>query len=278
MQGMRKPTILRALVPVLLALALPAPSADAQRRVEVYKMKYRTAEEMLPLAQTVMAGSGNVAVDRGTNSLVLIGDPGAVSDVLDLLATQDRKLRTVVLKYDTKRVRDLEAQGFDVRWTAEAGSFRIGNVRRPPGSGSSVAVRAQDETRRLSDSFTGTVRVTEGESTRIETGTTIPFSTAGPYGTNTQFVTAATGFEATTRILGDGRVQVDLAPFAGRLGRGGRIETMNAATLVTVTPGETVVVGGIEEASDSAGVDAFTGARSGSVRDDTVLMLRADIE
>lgn len=278
MARMSPSTLRSGLVSLLLAAALWPSAAGAQRRVEVYKMKYRTAEEMLPIVQTVMAGQGNAAVDRGTNSLVLIGDAAAVSDVLGLLATQDRKPRTVVLRYDTKRVRDLEAQGFDVRWTAEAGDFRIGNVRRPQGAGSSVAVRVDDETRRLSDSFTGTVRVTEGERTRIETGTTIPYTTSGPYGTSTQFVTAATGFEAQARILGDGRVEVDLAPFAGQLGRGGRIETMNAATLVTVTPGETVVVGGLDRSADARREDSFRGARASSVRDDTVLMLRADVE
>lgn len=268
--------LLAWLLAPFLALA-PAP-ADAQRRVEVYRMKYRTADDLLPIVQTVLAGSGSAAVDRGTNSLVLIGEPAAVGAALDLLSMQDRKLRTIVLRYDTKRVRDLEAQGFYVRWTAEAGDFRIGNVRSPAGSGSSVDVRAQDTTRRLSEGFTGTMRVTEGERTRIETGTTVPYSTGGPFGTNTEFVTAATGFDAKARILGDGRVEVDLTPFAGRLGRGGTIETMNAATLVTVEPGETVAVGGISRSSERSRSDLLRGAGEESVRDDTVLLLRADVE
>ncbi len=241
-------------------------------------MKYRTAEELLPIVQTVLAGSGSAAVDRGTNALVLIGDPAAVGEALALLGAQDRRLRTVVLRYDTKRVRDLETQGFEVRWTAEAGDFRIGNVRRPPGSGSSVAVGAESVERHGEESFSGLVRVMEGETGRIETGQTVPFTTRDRWGSSTQFVTAATGFEARARILGDGRVQVDLAPFAGRFGRGGTIETSGASTVVTVTPGETVVVGGLSRAGDGSETTLASGARSTRSQDENVLMLRADVE
>ena len=261
-----------------LAVAGLVPSAVAQRRVEVYRMKYRTAEEMAPIVETILAGSGSVAVDRGTNSLVLIGDPKSVSEVLGLLETQDRKLRSVVLRYDTRRVRDLEARGFSVRWTAQAGDLRIGNLARPTGSGSSVAVRLDDETRRLAESFAGTLRVTEGERARIETGTTVPFTTRSRFGPNTEFVTASTGFEASARIQADGSVQVDLASFAGQLARGGRIEKTNASTLVSVKPGETILVGGLDRSTNEERDRLTTGSVSSSTRDDTVLLLRADIE
>jgi hypothetical protein len=289
---------LRPLAAVCLVLAvglLPAP-ADAQRRVEVYKAKYRVAAELQPIAQAGMGEGGTVTLDGGTNSLVLVGEPGAVAGALALLASQDRRLRTVVLRYDTKRVRELAELGFDVRWSARSGDFRIGNVGRPPGAGgSSVSVRADDALGKLAESFSGSMRVTEGASTRIETGTTVPFSTANaPLGTtqnrrgpSTQFVTVGTGFEASARILGDGRVEVDLAAFSGELagelagqlgGRGGAIETLRAGTLVTVKPGETLAVGGLAQSSEAGRQAALQGARSESSRDETVLLLRADVE
>jgi len=223
---------------------------------------------------------------------LLVGDSRAVSEALTLLATQDRLLRTVVLRYDTKRVRDLEAQGFVVSWTARSGDLRIGSVRPSPGSGTSVDVRADAAMERLADSFTGTMRVSEGSSTRIETGTSVPFTTPSRRGPSTQVLTAATGFEARARILGDGRVQVDLAPFAGRLApltgaqtgeRAGAqtgehgVETLSASTQIVVTPGETLVVGGIGGASQQR-QRSLQGASSESTGDDTVLVLRADVE
>ena len=40
--------------------------------MELYRPKHRLAEELLPLAQTALAGEGNAAVDAGTNSLLLV--------------------------------------------------------------------------------------------------------------------------------------------------------------------------------------------------------------
>jgi type II secretory pathway component HofQ len=140
-------------------------------------------------------------------------------------------------------------------------------------------VRAEDVERQRRDDLSGIVRVTEGETGRIEMGQTVPFQTSnGVHGTNTQFVTAANGFEARPRILGDGRVQVDLAPFAGRFTRGGRIEQGSASTVVTVTPGETIVVGGLTQSSTDSRTDLLSGSRESRREDDTVLVLRVDVE
>ena len=261
-----------------LVLALLPNSAGAQRRVQVYKPKHRTAEELVPIAQTVIAGSGSVALDRGSNSLVLIGDPGAVADVLALLSTEDRALRSVLLRYDTRRVRDLAAQGYQLRWTAATGGFRLGNLRISPDQGSSIRVRASDAMHSLVESFSGKLRVLEGEATRIETGTLLPYETKGSSGTSTEFVNATTGFEAKPRILADGRVQVDLAAFAHQLRLDRNLDSMAASTLVIVKPGAVVVVGSSSEAGSENRAYTLDGTHSVQRRDEMVLLLRVDIE
>jgi len=270
---------LAALLACGLAVALLAPlDAVAERKVEVYRVQYRSADELLPLVQTALAGEGNAAVDRGTNSLILIGAPGAVAAAMEVLASQDRKLRTIAIHYGTRRQRELEARGVEVRWTAEAGDFRIGNVAPPPGGGSSVRVRAEERSAFRDEELGGVMRVTEGQRTRIETGTTRPFTTRGPFGTNTEFVTASDGFEAGARILGDGRVEVDLLPFAGRFLPGGAIEQTGGGTTVTLTPGETTVVGGLSRSTTRSQDDLLTGARDRRSGDELVLLLRAEVE
>lgn len=278
------------------ALALIPTDTRAQRRVDVYKAKFRVAEELLPAVQAVMTDRGSADLDRGTNSLVLIGEPRAIAEALELLTILDRKLQTVVLRYETKGRRELEMRGFDVRWTTRAGDFRIGNLvwpgrasaaRAPTSSSSdaSAALRAEDAIQEFTDTFTGTLRMTEGSRSRIETGTSVPFRTTGPRGSNTEFVDATTGFDASARILGDGRVQVDLQSFANRLavqagrrGRDARIETANAATLVTLSPGETLVVGGLDQSRVESHQSALGGSSFTTTQDDTILLLRAHIE
>lgn len=264
---------------MLVMAAVAASAAEAQRRVEVHPVQSRVAAELQPIAQAILGPEGSATVDPGTNALVLIGEPGAVAEALAVLERQDRRPRTIVLRYDTRRIAELEALGFDVRWTAETGNLRIGNVRRPPGSGASVDVRTRESMKRWTESFRGTMRVSEGATTRIETGTRVPYTTVGRSGPNTEFVDATTGFEASARVLADGRIEVDLASFAGRaLVRSGQIARTDASTRVWLTPGETAVIGGLDQAREGQGTETLGGARRTSGSDDTVLMLRAEIE
>jgi hypothetical protein len=263
---------------VWLAFSLLPAAAVAQRRVEIYQARNRTAEELVSIAQAVMAESGGVEVDARTNSLVLIGDAGAVSEALTVLSSQDRALRTVLLRYDTRRIRELAAQGFQLRWTASTGELRLGDVRLASESGSEIRAKATGSMQRLVETFSGVLRVEEGAATRIETGTIVPYPTRGPAGTSTEFVNATTGFDAKPRILADGRVQVDLATFARELRPDLSIDSMGASTLVTLKPGALVAVGSTSRAGIESHAKTFEGERSERRGDETVLLLRVDLE
>jgi type II secretory pathway component GspD/PulD (secretin) len=262
-----------------LALMVLAGPAMAERRVELYEPRSRLAEELLPIAEAAMAGEGEASLAPGANALLLVGEAAAVDRARELLARQDRAPRSVVLHYQTKRASELASLGLELRWTVEAGDFRIGNLRVPPGAGSSVTARAEEAMRRLSSSLTGTLRVSEGSRARVETGTSIPFPASdGVGGTTTELATAGTGYEAAARILGDGRVQVDLSAFAGQLAREGRILKLSASAPVVVTPGQTLVVGGLGPQQQESRSMSLRGVRADTVQDDTLLLLRAEIE
>lgn len=259
------------------ALAVGAPAA-AQRRVEVYKARHRTADELLPLAETALSGHGEVALDPGTNSLVLIGERGAVSETLRLLSAQDRRLRTVVLRHGTRRLRELSTQGFTVRFDAQAGAYRIGRLAYHPRDHAAVGLRAESALERLSQSLSARIRTTEGGRTRIETGTSVPYTTAGAFGSNTQFVDATTGFEARTRIRGDGRVEVDLASFARELLPGAAIDTRTSRTVVALEPGVVVAVAGTDSTRDEQRITTGIDAARARSNEETVVLLRVDVE
>ena len=76
-----------ALALSLLLFSLAAARAEGPA-VEVYKVANRTAAELLPLAETAMAGEGSAALDAGTNSIVLLGPRSAVERTL---ARKERK-------------------------------------------------------------------------------------------------------------------------------------------------------------------------------------------
>jgi type II secretory pathway component GspD/PulD (secretin) len=262
----------------LLCLAVLAAPAEAQRKVHVYKAKSRPAGELVDLATTALDGRGQAAVDPGTNSLVLIGDPEAVAEAIAVLDGLDRALRNVVLRYQSRREEELRALGVDVRWSAGGGGFRIGNVHAP-GGGSFVSVVPIGGKRDRTSQLEGTLRVIEGNPGQIYTGTAIPIVVDGPYygDARVETLNAESGFEARPRILGDGRVQVEIQPFEGSLRGDGSIRYTGAATTVVVKPGETVALGGISQSVQQRS-RGTTGAVRESGSSDQVLLLTVEVE
>lgn len=262
------------LVALLLALAA---AAGAAPKAEVYRVQHRTAEELLPYAEASLGSEGRVVVDPGTNSLVLLSERAdLLHSTLALLAAQDRSLRTVVLDYASRRTSELTAAGARIDWGVSTGPVRIGNLRVPPGD-TQVRVSGDARSARGSGALGGTVRILEGHAGRISAGESVPVTTRSRYGTSTTYVPADSGFEARARVLGDGRVQLELRPFEARYGADSRIETAQAATTLVLTPGRTVVIGGLAEASGAASFDANAADRR-RASDERVLEITARIE
>jgi type II secretory pathway component HofQ len=259
-----------------LASPMAVPDAGAEGRAEVYRCQHRVADDLLPLAQTALAGEGEAVVDAGTNSVVLIGPPAAVAAAMALLAQQDRPMRTILLHYESTTRSALDAAGVHVAWRAGGGSWSVGTATFPPGdTGAVVALGARAA--RGTDRLSGILRVVEGQSGRITTGVSVPLATRRGGNVSTEYVTAESGYDARGRVLGDGRVQVDVAPLLSRLRRDGTIAFTGGETSLVLKPGETVVLGGIVRSGslEDAGLE---GARTRAGEDDTLLLLRAEIE
>src|SRR5215468_5131054 len=187
----------RRLAVVAVAVGCLAVPATAQV-VRVYAVKHRTAEELAPLVEPAIAGEGKVIADRRTNSLALLG-------ALDVRA------RTVVLHYEARNSGELASAGASVRWHAGAGAFRVGDVAWPTGA-AAVAVGVEGDAARHASTLAGELRILEGQTGRISSGTSLPLRSRrvsrGRYGAvvdeSTQYVTAESGFEATPHVLRDG--------------------------------------------------------------------------
>lgn len=263
---------------VLLAVSLVAVGpAHAEGRAHVYRVQHRSAEELLPLAETVMAGQGSAVIDAATNSIVLIGPSGAVAETMTLLAKQDRRLRTIVIHHEERTTRELTSEGVTVDFSVGTGALRIGNLRFPDDA-TGVDVEAHAGQRESRRELASTMRVIEGQRTRITTGTSVPFAVGRRGERHTEWLSAESGVDATARVLGDGRVEVDLAAFSARFRRGGSIAHGDSQSLVTLEPGTTVAVGGIAEEGERGERDVLSGAAHEREREERVLLLRVELE
>jgi type II secretory pathway component GspD/PulD (secretin) len=256
------------------ACALLVLAAAAAADVRVYRGRHRPVEELLPIVRALLGDAGRAEADVRTNSLVLVGDARTLAEVEAVLAAQDRAPRTVLLRYGTQRLSDLEAAGVRVRWSVEGDGYRVGNAHR--GEGTRIAAAVAAEQAQGASALDGSLRVIEGGAGILFTGASVPMALATRDGPAAAWVSAESGFEARPRILGDGRVHLELRPFDARLAGPG-VEHAGAATTLVIAPGEQVVIGGL--ATQHAGSErGSSGAAGGRGSDERVLVIRVEIE
>lgn len=263
------------LLPMLLIVLALAAGAHAERAVEVIRPAHRLAEELVPIAQAILGEEGTATADRATNSLVLVGSRAAVERAKSLVNAQDQRRRSVTLYWSARDQAELAAAGIRVNWNVGSGSVRVGNVRFPENhlEASANILRTERE-RRLESSL----RILDGETGRIGAGHTVPITVRDHYGrASTSFVTAAQGFEATPRILGNGKVRVELVPIDARVDLDGNVAFAGASTLIELEPGETVVVGGIGQRLD-AGQRGSRVLSTNYRSEERVFLLRVEID
>jgi len=264
-----------------LGVALPA----AAQVVQIYQVRSRTAEDLLPIAETAMEGEGRAMADPHTNSIVLSGPRKAVDGALALLGTLDVRARSVVLHYESRSAQELTARGARVAWSTGSGPVRIGNVISPHAD-THVAVRVEEGMFQRGGMLGGTLRILDGQSGRIATGTSVPVTArrvqpgpAGPVWTeSTTYVSADSGFEASPRILGDGRIELTLRPFDAQVQRDGTIRHSGAETRIVLEPGRSVALGGILRDAQAEQRSTLSGGGTSRASDENLLIVTAEIE
>jgi type II secretory pathway component GspD/PulD (secretin) len=268
----------------VLLLCVLGPTAHAADVVRIYRVQHRTAEELLPLAQTAMAGRGSVEADAGSNTLVLAGSSDGVAAALAVLSRVDRPPRSVVLRYESRRLRELEAQGIRVDWGTTAGAVRVGSLASP-GGGNGVGVQAAGNTGAQEGDRAGEIRLLEGQSASIVTGEAIPVTTrrvpapgrSRTLQESTTFVAAESGFDARARVLGDGRIELELRALDSTLQPGPRVARSTSLNTLVVEPGKTVVLGGLYQNADARST-SLAASGSSERRDERLLLLTATVE
>jgi hypothetical protein len=200
---------------------------------------------------------------------------------------RDPSLREVLVHYESLRMEELQAQGLRVDWQRVAGRLRLGQVALRAPDTPAVSAGPEGEDEREPEPIEGTLEVLEGESGRIWTGSLVPVATRAvtPYGVREELPTedAEAGFDVTPRVLPDGRVRLELAPFDERLGPpvvagpGGERSTP-AATVVTLAPGEKVALGALARASTSGGASVFSGIGRAQAPEERVLLVWLELE
>jgi type II secretory pathway component GspD/PulD (secretin) len=266
--------MLQWLLPAMLAgwLAL----AHAQEpKLEVITLKYRNAEQVIPMLKPLLAPGGTISGLQ--NRLIIRTTPGNLAQLRQVLDTVDAAPRRLVIS-----VRQ-DVAGADTRSEAElSASIGTDNARvNVPGSGSTeggnVTIRRGDDRARArvldsrstaNDRSVQTLQVMEGGEAWIQVGQSVPVEggsvTISPPGASvtqsTQYRDVGTGFRVKPRVSGN-NVTLEISTQRDSVGGDTRsFDVQRVDTIVTGRLGEWMALGGVAQQDSRS--DRGTASRS----------------
>jgi hypothetical protein len=245
------------------SLLLAAGGAIAQMSVEVIALKYRTAEEVIPLLQPMLAKGGSLSGLRG--QLVVRTTPANLAELRRVLTTVDAAPRRLLISVAQDSAYDASRRGAEI-----SGSLRAEDNLRLTIPGSSTAPRDGLQAR-IYDSrsldnvrVTQTVQVLEGRSAFINSGAEVPVRDRRTVRSvvngrvvdqvvdDVQYRSADTGFQVTPRVTGD-VVTLDVSPQREAFVQGvpGVVDVQRVVSTVSGRLGEWIELAAISQSCES---------------------------
>lgn len=228
-------------------------SMSIHAATEVIPLNFRMAEDVLPIAQSVVGDQGKV--NAYSNQLIVNAPAAVISELREVLSQLDNEPRRLLISVDTQN----SAIGSDGGYRVD-GSTKIGDVEVRTGRGEK---EGRDQVRIIRHSTTSQgngvqqVQATEGYPALIQVGQSVPITTSGADGygqiyQQTQYRNVTRGFYATATVHGD-RVQVTISSHQDRMSptQPGAINIQETDTRVSGQLGEWISLAGIDESASS---------------------------
>ncbi len=228
--------------------------------VEVITLKYRTAEQVMPLLRPMLDKTGSMTGMQ--NQLIVRTSPANLNELKKILATVDAMPRRLLItvRQDAARDRDRSEAQVTGRIVTGSGSVAVGDAGHDGG------LRARiDNTRSLSDDRnTQTIQVLEGNSAFINTGQSVPVpqqqvtrtivngKNVDRVSSGVEYRSAQTGFNVLPRLNGD-QVLLEINPQRDTFASPeqnlppGSVNTQRASTTVAGRLGEWIEIGGVAQ-------------------------------
>jgi len=234
----------------VLFLVLGAARAE---EVEVIQLKYRNAEQMIPMLGPLVEPGG--ALSGMQSTLIIRASRRNIEQLREVIATLDRMPRRLLISVRQGASATSGARGATVTGTVGSGDVGVGvnePARRDPG----VSVGVYDSRASRDDRITSQVQALEGSPAYISIGQSVPVvgsivtpTPTGPIVENTLRYQGG-GFYVTPRVSGD-RVVLDIATQSaspGPYGPGGA-NVQSIGNSVSGRLGEWLPLGGIEQST-----------------------------
>lgn len=281
---------------LVFALLLVAGVAQAQTVLEVIPLYHRTAEEVIPVLQPLLAREGTLSGFKG--QLIVRTTPANLEEIKRILASLDRAPRQLLIT--VRQDVDANARRSTARISGNVGGDNA-RVVVPPTSrerqGGHVVIQEGDSRVRAhvldsssvaSDRNAQTLRVMEGREAFIRVGQSVPLrgqqvtrtvvggQVVDQVVNTTQYHDVTTGFYVRPRLSGD-RVTLDISPQREKLLNDirGSVDVQRIVTTVSGRLGEWMEIGGIGQ--DATGQQSvLLGRTSSATRDNRRVLIKVD--
>ncbi|MAL93150.1 MAG: secretin [Pseudomonas sp.] len=237
-----------ALLAVALSICLPLQAAT-----EVIQLNNRMAEDVLPVAESVLGGQGRVTAYG--NQLIVNAPDSLIRELRQVVDQLDVAPKRLLIRVDTQDSASSSTGGYRVDGSVRAGDVEFETGRGEIGGRDQVRIIRRSTNSR--DGGIQQIQASEGYPALIQVGQSVPLTTQGTDGygqiyQQTQYRDVLRGFFAAATVHGD-RVQISISSSRDRLaqGRSGVVEVQNADTRVSGRVGEWITVGGVDESASS---------------------------
>ncbi|MDP1681878.1 MAG: hypothetical protein Q8L39_08895 [Burkholderiales bacterium] len=258
----------------------------AQDSVEIIVLKYRSAEQLIPIVQPLVGRDG--AVTGMQNKLIVRTTSSRMKDVKQVIAGLDTQPRKLMITVRQNVAREALEQEASVYGTAGGSHGRVTLPETPTESGVQVEAGGGRNrvggkivsTRDLEDSRdTQRIQVLEGNQAFIRAGQSVPYTTQtviqnGRHVTVTEGTTyrdVTSGFYVVPRISGE-QVTLEISPQRNTVGASGSVNIQQAATTISGRLGEWIELGGVGGQSTSGGSGTVYSTRSTSSDNRTIFV------
>lgn len=243
-----------------LLLLLTSFGLLAENAFEIIELRYRTADELLPVLRPLVEPEGTISATQ--NKLIVRAPRENLRELRKLVSQLDTAPRQLLVTVRQGSHTDSTTRAAGVAGTGRFGDVTVTAPRSVDpslpgigvaGSRGAVEVHGGRRDTQSSDSGDQQLRVMDGREAVIYVGQEVPYTTrsVGPGGVvtvNTELKSVLTGFVVRPRIQGD-QVTLDISPQQENLdsGRGGAINVSRLSTSITGKLGEWIDLGAVTQ-------------------------------
>jgi len=267
-------------------------TVQAQQTVlEVIDLKYRSAEQIVPMLKPLLAPGGTISAMQ--NRLIVRTTPENLAELRKVLDAVDSVPKRLVISVRQEAAGTGVASEAEVSGSIGTGGARVTVPRSRSKQGGSVEVRKGDDVVRAraqssqsaaTDRGVQTVQVLEGNEALIRIGQSVPVRSRSviqtPQGAqiseSVEYRDADTGFRVRPRVNGD-RVTLEISTRRDQVDdpRKQTIDLQRVDTVVSGRLGEWMEIGGIDQSRVQTDSGTLS-RRSADVTDNRKVFVKVD--